>query len=143
MAYDPKTGKGLGRFYDADHRAFKYREWRGVKDTFYDYARWMKLYGFMAAELGPYAPQMVRAMLRYRWMVPYLTAANMMDRHTIGQRGKDLRYSHKQFYSVLHHSVIKVKEILQRDENLNPGSEKAKKLRENTVMFDEMTPPSS
>ena len=41
MAYDPKTGKGLGRFYDKDHRAFKYREWKGLKDTMYDYARWI------------------------------------------------------------------------------------------------------
>ena len=67
--------------------------------------------------------------------IPFVSASNMMDRHTIGQRGKDLRYSHKQFYSVLHHSVIKVREILQRDENLNPGSERARKLRENTVML--------
>lgn len=23
MAYNPKTGKGLGRFYSAEHRAFR------------------------------------------------------------------------------------------------------------------------
>lgn len=34
MAYNPKTGKGLGRYYDAEHRAFRAREWRGFKDTF-------------------------------------------------------------------------------------------------------------
>ena len=33
MAYNPKTGKGLGRFYDANHRAFRAREWRGFRDT--------------------------------------------------------------------------------------------------------------
>ena len=26
MAYNPKTGKGLGRYYDAEHRAFRARE---------------------------------------------------------------------------------------------------------------------
>lgn len=26
MAYNPKTGKGLGRFYSAEHRAFRARE---------------------------------------------------------------------------------------------------------------------
>lgn len=35
MAYDPKTGKGMGRFYDAKRRAFRFREWKGFKDTFY------------------------------------------------------------------------------------------------------------
>ena len=48
MAYNPKTGKGLGRFYSAEHRAFRAREWRGVRDTFYDFFRWLYLYGFMA-----------------------------------------------------------------------------------------------
>lgn len=33
MAYNPKTGKGLGRFYDTNHRAFRAREWKGIKDT--------------------------------------------------------------------------------------------------------------
>ena len=52
MAYDPKTGKGLGRFYDARHRAFRGREWKGLKDTFYDFFRWLYLYGYMAVKLG-------------------------------------------------------------------------------------------
>lgn len=30
MAYNPKTGKGLGRYYDAEHGAFRAREWRGL-----------------------------------------------------------------------------------------------------------------
>ena len=50
MAYDAKTGKGLGRFYDANHRAFRFREWKGLKDTLYDYGRWMYLYCFMLDE---------------------------------------------------------------------------------------------
>ena len=66
MAYDPKTGKGLGRFYDAKHRAFRAREWRGFRDTFYDFFRWLYLYGFMAVKLGCHPILMVKAMLRYR-----------------------------------------------------------------------------
>ena len=75
MAYNPKTGKGLGRYYDAEHRAFRAREWRGFKDTFYDFFRWLYLYGFMAVKLGCHPILMVKSMLRYRWMVSYLTAA--------------------------------------------------------------------
>ena len=54
MAYNPKTGKGLGRFYDANHRAFRAREWRGFRDTFYDFFRWLYLYGFMAVKVPGY-----------------------------------------------------------------------------------------
>ena len=104
MAYNPKTGKGLGRFYDANHRAFRAREWRGFRDTFYDFFRWLYLYGFMAVKLGCHPILMVKAMMRYRWMVSYLTAAHMVDRHTMGLRGKELRYAHNQFFSVLHNS---------------------------------------
>lgn len=140
MLYDPNTGKGLGDLYRKGKRAFARREWRGFKDTAYDYFRWLYLYGYMGATLGPVAPQLIKSMFRYRWMVSYITAAHMVDRHTIGQRGKDLRYSHKQFFSVMHHCVVKVKEIVERDENLNPKSKKAAALRKKTVMFDEMTP---
>ena len=140
MAYNPKTGKGLGRFYSAEHRAFRAREWRGFRDTFYDFFRWLYLYGFMAAKLGCHPILMVKAMLRYRWMVSYLTAAHMVDRHTMGLRGKELRYAHNQFFSVLHNSVLGVRDIIIRDKNLRPNSKHAAKLRENTVMFDEMTP---
>ena len=97
MAYNPKTGKGLGRFYSAEHRAFRAREWRGFRDTFYDFFRWLYLYGFMAAKLGCHPILMVKAMLRYRWMVSYLTAAHMVDRHTMGLRGKELRYAPTSF----------------------------------------------
>ena len=140
MAYNPKTGKGLGRFYSAEHRAFRAREWRGFRDTFYDFFLWLYLYGFMAAKLGCHPVLMVKAMLRYRWMVSYLTAAHMVDRHTMGLRGKELRYAHNQFFSVLHNSVLGVRDIILRDKNLRPNSKHAAKLRENTVMFDEMTP---
>ena len=58
----------------------------------------------------------------------------------MGLRGKELRYAHNQFFSVLHNSVLGVRDIILRDKNLRPNSKHAAKLRENTVMFDEMTP---
>ena len=100
MAYNPKTGKGLGNYYDANHRAFTHREWKGFIDTAYDFGRWLKMYGFMAAKLGVHPILMIKAIKRYRWMVSYLTAGNMVDRHTIGLRGKELRYTHEAFYSL-------------------------------------------
>ncbi|MEG1460447.1 MAG: 2-hydroxyacyl-CoA dehydratase family protein [Oscillospiraceae bacterium] len=140
MAYNPKTGKGLGNFYKGTSRAMTHREWKGFKDTAYDFGRWLKLYGFMLLKLGPRPVLLIKAMLRYRWMISYLTAAHMIDRHTCGMRGYELRYTHEQFFSLVHNSVVNIAKIIVRDEHLRPNSKKAAKLRETTVMFDEMTP---
>ncbi|MBK5253613.1 MAG: 2-hydroxyacyl-CoA dehydratase [Peptostreptococcaceae bacterium] len=140
MAYNPKTGKGMGNFYDANHRAFTHREWKGFKDTAYDFGRWLKLYGFMAAKLGVHPILMIKALMRYRWMVSFITASNMVDRHTIGLRGKELRYTHEAFFSLVHNSVVNIAKLIEKDEHLRPNNKKAAKLRKNTVMFDEMTP---
>ncbi len=142
MAYNEKTKKGLGNLYKADSRAMTRRERKGFRDTFYDFFRWLKCYGFLAFKLGGHPIILIKAMLRYRWMVSYLTAANMIDRHTIGLRGKELRYTHEEFFALVHNATINVKKILERDEHLRPRSKKAKRIRERTVMFDEMTPKS-
>ena len=55
--FDPiwRAENGLGgqrdRYYDKTGVA-KYREWRGVKDTFYDYSQWLKNLGSMALMVG-------------------------------------------------------------------------------------------
>jgi len=140
MAYDPKTGKGLGNLYKADRRCTTHREWRGFKDTLYDYFRWLKILGMLGSKLTPVLPQMMKSLKRYRWMVSYLTTPAFVDRHTIGLRGYELRYTHEQFYAVLQNSAQMIRNILERDENLNPKSKKAAKLRAKTVIFDEMMP---
>ena len=109
MAYNPKTNKGLGNLYRADSRAMVKREWKGFRDTFYDFFRWLKCYGFMLIKLGGHPILLIKAMLRYRWMISYLTAANMIDRHTIGLRGKELRYAHEEFFAGVHNATINVK----------------------------------
>lgn len=116
------------------------REWKGFKDTFYEFGRWLKLYGYMGFKLGRHPILMVKAMLRYRWMISYLTAANTIDKHTIGLYGKELRYTHEYFFTVVRNSIDNVLMFLERDKNLRPNSKKAAKLRETTVMFDEMIP---
>ena len=87
--YNPETGKGMGSFFDIDHKAMTKREWKGFKDTFYEFGRWLKLYGYMGFKLGRHPILMVKAMLRYRWMISYLTAANTIDKLTIGLYGKE------------------------------------------------------
>ena len=46
--YNPKTGKGMGDFFDKNRKAMTRREWKGFRDTFYEFGRWLKLYGYMA-----------------------------------------------------------------------------------------------
>lgn len=77
MAENKKV-KGLGSLYSAEHRAMKHREWRGVKDTFYDYFRWLKLLGLLGGRLFSVLPQMTKALFRYRWMVSYLTTPPLL-----------------------------------------------------------------
>ena len=133
--------EGLGDYYAEGYRSLNQREWKGIKDTTYDFVSWLKLYGYMLKTLGPYMPQLMKGMFRYNWMISYITAAHMMDRHKLGLRGKQLRYAQENFFSVVHNSVDVVKKILERDENLNPSwNKKAAELRAKTVMFDEMTP---
>lgn len=140
MGSETKSKKGLGGLYRDDSRSFTRREWRGFKDTMYDYGRWLKLYAYMGLRLGVHPILMIRALKRYRWMASFLAAANMIDRHTLGLRGKELRYTHEQFYSIVHNSVDCVATMIVRDKHLRPNSKRAAKLRENTIMFDEMTP---
>ena len=95
----------------------------------------------MAVTLGKHPVALTRSFMRYPWMASYLTVPNMLDRHNLGLRGKQLRYTQEQFYGVVHNSVDVIAKIIERDENLNsPHNKRAAKLRAKTVMFDEMTP---
>ena len=59
----------LGSFYRGK-KAKRRREWRGLKDTWYDYVHWLGIWktliGFMLHLNN------LRAFFRYRWMVNYL-----------------------------------------------------------------------
>ena len=55
----------LGVLYD-DGKVRRRREWRGVKDTFYDYTRWLYLVSVLAKFIVK--PRNVKGMFRYRWM---------------------------------------------------------------------------
>ena len=77
-------GRNLGNMY-SDGIVRKHREWRGVKDTFYDYLQWLKLMGTLAKFISK--PLNVKGFFRYRWMGNYLAVPMMVDRMTEGLRG--------------------------------------------------------
>ena len=68
------------------------REWRGFKDTFYDYTRWLHIMGILSKFIVK--PRNIKAFFRYRWMANYLAVPMMVDRHTQGLRDEYLRICH-------------------------------------------------
>ena len=55
----------------------KHREWRGLKDTWYDYTQWIKLLGIVMKFVAISPFRIARGVLEYRWMGSYLAAFNM------------------------------------------------------------------
>ena len=101
--------KQLGVLFDGG-KVRRRREWRGVKDTLYDYGRWLYILSILAKFIVK--PRNIKAMFRYRWMANYLAAlrivhtamdfvvydvANTMDDVFRGDRrtGNDVEFSNK------------------------------------------------
>ena len=85
--------KSPGKIYSDKLKVRSRREWRGLKDTFYDYTRWCYL---LFGVLGKFImnPRNVKGFLRYRWMMSYLFVPHGMDKFTIGLRDEALRITH-------------------------------------------------
>jgi len=134
-----KKVKGLGNLYNGT-MTLKRREWKGFRDTMYDYFRWLKCWGRLIKLSMQYPVQLVKCTFTYRWMSTYLTAAGFMDRHTLGLRGTELRICHRQFWIMLEESINILCVILGADRRLNGKSKKAKALSDKIILFDEMMP---
>lgn len=131
--------KDLGKLYTGK-MVLKHREWRGFKDTMYDFGRWLKCWGSLIKLSMACPTQLTKAVFKYRWMGSYLTTPAFIDRHTLGLRGTELRICHKQFFVMTSHAIDMTKTILKGDANLNGNSKKAKELSKKVVLFDEMMP---
>ena len=119
---------------------FKHREWRGLKDTWYDYTQWCRLWGILIKWLFSHLIQNVKGLFRYRWMYTYLTVPSFFDRVSSGQRGAGLRAARNNLNYLAEVVTDLLTTIFSADENLHPGSEKAKKLSEKIICIDELIP---
>ncbi len=120
----------LGDFYTGG-KVRKRREWRGVKDTMYDYWRWlgvMKILGGFVAK-----PRNVKAMLRYRWMANYLAVPMMVDRHTQGLRGPYLRMCREEQDLIIDDVAKLLNNLFRGDRRI--GNDKA--FSDKVVLVDE------
>lgn len=120
----------LGNLYNGT-KVRKRREWRGFKDTWYDYTRWLKIMGVLLKFMAK--PRNVKAFFRYRWMLNYLAVPMMIDKHTAGLRGNHLRIAHEEYDLVADDIAKMLGKIFRADRNIGNDVEYSKKI----VLLDE------
>lgn len=127
--------KHLGRLYKAGSMATVRREWRGVKDTAYDFYEWARMWGML---LGTFSKDLVPALnsaLHYRWMISYFCCHGFMDKNILGMRGSNLRMSHVLIYDIFRYVAENLVFLAKTDEK----NGNCVGLNRKMVLFDEMT----
>lgn len=120
----------LGNLYNGT-KVRKRREWRGLKDTLYDYRCWLKIMGVLLRFMAK--PRNVKAFFRYRWMLNYLAVPMMIDKHTAGLRGNHLRIAHEEYDLVADDIAKMLDKIFRADRNIGNDEKFSKKI----VLLDE------
>ena len=59
----PAGERRLGDLYCDKTGLYKHREWRGLKDTWYDYVEWVKVLGIMGGFVAKSPVRIARGML--------------------------------------------------------------------------------
>lgn len=125
------NSEALGKFYKSGRKTRKRREWRGIKDTWFDYTCWLKNWWQMIKFLMNI--QCLKGFFRYRYMQNYLSVPDFIDRHTEGLRGPQLRVAHKEYDFIVAHMCDTMTTIFEADQRIGGDPEKSKKI----VVFDE------
>lgn len=120
----------LGSLYSGGE-VRKRREWRGVKDTLYDYSCWLKTMGVLAKFMTHL--DNIKGFLRYRWMSNYLAVPMMIDRHTAGLRGTHLKIAHTEYDLIAMDAASFLTTLFRADKNCGNDQELSKKI----VILDE------
>ena len=110
-----KKVKGAGDRFLPGSNIAKHREWRGLKDTWYDYVEWVKVLGIMGGFVAKSPVRIARGMLTYRWMGSYLGALNMIDRCVEGLRGPALRVARLYLNTIMKGSTTSIAEMMMGD----------------------------
>ena len=132
--------KGVSENLEKGTAIYKHREWRGFKDTWYDFTQWCVLWGILIKWMFSHLIQNLKAISRYRWMFSYLTVPSFFDRLVSGQRGAALRAARMNLNYLADNVTDTLTTIFSADMNLHPGSEKAKKLNSKIICVDELLP---
>jgi benzoyl-CoA reductase/2-hydroxyglutaryl-CoA dehydratase subunit BcrC/BadD/HgdB len=127
--------RSLGRLYRKGSMATVRREWRGVKDTIYDFTEWAKMWGMLLMTFSKDLIPALNSALYYRWMISYFCCHGFMDKNIMGLRGANLRMSHLLIYDVFRY-VAENLVFLAKCDRKNGNCEA---LNQKVVLFDEMT----
>ena len=127
--------KHLGKLYRKGAMATVRREWRGVKDTAYDFYEWLHMWGMLMWTFSKDMVPALNATFHYRWMISYMCCVGFMDKNTLGQRGSALKMSHLMIYDIFRYVAENLVFLAKCDEK-NGNS---KELNKKVVLFDEMT----
>ena len=127
--------RSLGRLYAKGAMATVRREWRGIKDTAYDFYEWARMWGMLLMTFSKDLIPALNSALYYRWMISYFCCHGFMDKNIMGLRGSNLRMSHLLIYDVFRY----VAENLVLSAKCDKKNGNCEALNQRTVLFDEMT----
>ena len=125
----------LGRLYRKGAMATVRREWRGIKDTAYDFYEWARMWVMLLMTFSKDLIPALNSALHYRWMISYFCCHGFMDKNLMGLRGSNLRMSHILIYDVFRY-VAENLVLLSKAVRKNGNSTELNKM---LVTFDEMT----
>ena len=125
----------LGRLYRKGAMATVRREWRGIKDTAYDFYEWARMWVMLLMTFSKDLIPALNSALHYRWMISYFCCHGFMDKNLMGLRGSNLRMSHILIYDGCRY-VAENLVLLSKADRKNGNSTELNKM---LVTFDEMT----
>ena len=131
-----KKAKGQGGRFIPGSGIARYREWRGLRDTWYDYTQWMRIIGVMAKFITISPVRIVRGLLEYRWFGSYLAAFNMADKCVEGLRGPALRVTREQLFPFMSNATTQLGQMMKGDRRFGDNDFAAK-----LVMLEQTMPP--
>ncbi|MDD3220200.1 MAG: 2-hydroxyacyl-CoA dehydratase family protein [Lachnospiraceae bacterium] len=120
----------LGKFYTSG-KTGKRREWRGLKDTWYDYTQWLKIWKVLLKFM--LNKNNIKGFFRYRWMMNYLAVPDFFNRHTQGMRDEQLRIAHSGLGLIVSDVCDMIADIFRADPEIGNDTEFNSKI----VLFDE------
>ena len=127
--------KRLGRLYAKGAMATVRREWRGIKDTAYDFYEWARMWGMLLMTFSKDLIPALNSALHYRWMISYFCCHGFMDKNIMGLRGRALKMSHLLIYDMFRY-VAENLVLLSKADRKNGNSNELNKM---LITFDEMT----
>ncbi|HBN00648.1 MAG TPA: 2-hydroxyacyl-CoA dehydratase, partial [Firmicutes bacterium] len=130
-----KGDQNLGKLNKPGKKTAKRREWRGFKDTMYDFSRW--LHNLLVMSKFIMKPTTIKAMFTYRWFGNYLAAFDYIDRHVEGVRGEQLRIAHIEYDSIVEHLTQTMDTLFKCDKRIGNKHGKYDELNKKLVIMDE------